>query len=210
VALFRQLHDKASRAFAYLLADLDTREAVAVDPAPEGLALPLLAMTNELDLELRCVLCTHAHEGEASAVPWLRSQVGAQVVAGERAAVAADRRVRHGDTLTFGHEVIHVIGTPGHTPGCVAYLWRDRVLTGDALLIRGCGRTDLPDGDAGTLFDSITQRLLVLPGDTLLFPGHETRGRTVSTIAEERAHNACVAASSRDEFITRRGAGHAV
>jgi glyoxylase-like metal-dependent hydrolase (beta-lactamase superfamily II) len=100
--------------------------------------------------------------------------------------------------------VIHVLGTPGHTPACLSYLWRDRVFTGDALLIRACGRSDLPDADAGALYDSITQRLMVLPGDTLVYPGHDGHGRTVSTIAEEREHNPCVAGRSRDEFITQR------
>jgi glyoxylase-like metal-dependent hydrolase (beta-lactamase superfamily II) len=206
VTLFRQLYDRPSRAFTYLVADPDSREAVAVDPEPEGTALPLLAMANELDLRLVYLLCTHAHEGAPTAVPFLKSRTGARVVAGERAPVAADLRPRHGEALTFGNEVVHVLATPGHTPGCLSYLWRDRVFTGDALLVRGCGRTDLPDGDAGTLFDSVTLRLLVLPGDTLLFPGHETHGRTVSTIAEEREHNPCIAARSRDEFITQRSA----
>jgi glyoxylase-like metal-dependent hydrolase (beta-lactamase superfamily II) len=126
------------------------------------------------------------------------------VAAGEHAPVTADLRLHHGDAITFGNEVIHVLGTPGHTPACLSYLWRDRLFTGDALLIRACGRTDLPDADAGALYDSITQRLMVLPGDTLVYPGHDGQGRTVSTITEEREHNPCVAGRSRDEFITQR------
>jgi sulfur dioxygenase len=203
VTIFRQLHDAPHRAFSYLLADRDGGTAVAVDPLPEGIALPLLALADELELQLDYLLCTHVHDGEQPALDRLKSRTGARLAASELAPVAADVRLHHGNTLTFGHEAIHVIGTPGHTPGCLSYLWRDRVFTGDALLIRGCGRTDLPNGDAGQLFDSIT-RLLVLPGDTLLFPGHETNGRTVSTIAEEREHNPCVAGRSRDEFITLR------
>ena len=204
MTLFRQLHDTPTHGFTYLIGDPDSREAVAVDPTPEGIVLPLLAMVGDFGLRLAYLLCTHAHAGEATAVPLLQSRTGARVVAGERAPITADLRARHGDTLTFGNEVIHVLGTPGHTPACLSYLWRDRVFTGHSLLIRGCGRTDLADGDAGALFDSIMLRLLVLPGDTLLFPGHETDGRTVSTIAEEREHNPCVAGRSRDEFITHR------
>jgi sulfur dioxygenase len=203
VTIFRQFHDAPHRAFSYLLADQIGGTAVAVDPVPEGIALPLLALTEELELQLEYLLCTHVHDGEQPALERLKTRTGARLAASERAPVAADVRLRHGDTLTFGCETIQVIGTPGHTPGCLSYLWRDRVFSGDALLIRGCGRTDLPNGDAGQLFDSIT-RLLVLPGDTLLFPGHETHGRTVSTIAEEREHNPCIAGRSRDEFITSR------
>ncbi len=203
MTIFRQLYDAPHRAFSYLLADRAGGTAVAVDPVPEGIALPLLALADELDLELEYLLLTHVHDGEQPALERLKSRMGARLAASERAPVAADVRLQHRDTLTFGHETIQVIGTPGHTPGCLSYLWGGRVFTGDALLIRGCGRTDLPNGDAGQLFDSIT-RLLVLPGDILLFPGHETHGRTVSTIAEERAHNPCIAGLSRDEFITFR------
>jgi len=203
VSFFRQFHDPRDRAFTYLLADEDGGAAVVVDPVPEGIALPLLGLVDELGLHLDFVLCTHLHEGEQPPLENLRRRCGARLAASAQAPIAADVVLRHGDALAFGREVVRVQATPGHTPGCLSFLWRDRVFTGDALLIRGCGRTDLPDGDAGQLFDSIT-RLLVLPGDTLLFPGHETHGRTVSTIAEEREHNPCVAGRSRDEFITFR------
>ena len=204
MTLFRQLHEPASRAFSYLLADAASRDAVAVDPEPQGLMWPLLGMVDELGLRLIYLLCTHVHDGGARAVECIRERCGARIVAGVGAPVAADLRVRHGDSVAFGSEVLRVLATPGHTASDVSYLWRDRLFSGDALLIRGCGRTDLPDGDAGSLFDSITQRLLMLPGETLLFPGHETHHRTVSTIAEEREHNPCIAGRSRDEFITER------
>ena len=202
--LFRQLYDPASRAFSYLVADHATRTAVTIDPEPAGTVLPLLGLVSELDLRVDYVLCTHVHEGGSSTIEHLRRQFGARIVAGVSAPVDADVRVRQGDTVSFGSEMIRVLETPGHTTADLSYLWRDRLFSGDALLIRGCGRTDLPGGDPGTLFDSITQRLLVLPGDTLLFPGHETHHRSVSTIAEERDYNPCVAGRSRDEFITQR------
>ena len=203
MTIFRQLYDAPHRAFSYLVGDQIGGTAIAVDPLPEGIALPLLALADELDVQIDYLLCTHVHDGEQLALDRLKSRTGARLAASELAPVDADVRLHHGDSFTFGREAIEVIGTPGHTPGCLSYLWRDRVLSGDALLIRGCGRTDLPNGDAGRLFDSIT-RLLVLPGDTLLFPGHETLGRTVSTIGEEREHNPCFAGRSRDEFITSR------
>lgn len=201
--MFRQLYDPPTRAFTYLAADPASPAAVAVDPG-EGTVLPLLGMADELDLRLAYVLCTHVHDGVHGAATRVRERSGARIVAGRRAPVDADLRVRHGDEIAFGNEVVRVLDTPGHTVGDVSYLWRDRLFSGDALLIRGCGRTDLPGGDAGTLFDSVTRHLLVLPGDTLLFPGHETHHRSVSTIAEERDHNPCFAGRSRDEFITQR------
>lgn len=204
MTLFRQLCDPSSRAFTYLLADEEARAAVVIDPAPEGTELPLLGLVGELDLSVEYLLCTHVHEGASATIRRLRERTGARIVAGFAAPIDADVRVGQGDTVTFSGEAIRVLETPGHTAADVSYVWRDRVFSGDALLVRGCGRTDLHGGDAGTLFDSITQRLLVLPGDTLLFPGHETRHRSVSTIAEERDHNPCFAGRSRDEFITQR------
>ncbi len=204
VTIFRQLHDPVGRAFTYLIADGESCAAVAVDPGPEGTLLPMLGIVGELELRLVALLCTHVHPGAAEAIERIRESTSAEIVAGEAAPIAADRRVGQDDTVRFGREVIRVIETPGHAPGGLSFLWRDRVLTGDALLIRDCGRTDLPGGDAGALFDSITQRLLMLPGETLLFPGHETHHRTVSTIGEERDYNPRIAGRSRDEFITMR------
>jgi len=203
VTIFRQLYDPPSRAFTYLVADDVSNSAVVIDPE-EGTVLPLLGLIGELDLQLAYVLCTHVHAGTTPAAVRVRERTQARIVAGADAPIDADVRVSDGDSIAFGGEAIRVLETPGHTAADVSYLWRDRVFSGDALLIRACGRTDLPSGDAGTLFDSITQRLLVLPGDTLLFPGHETHHRSVSTIAEERDYNPCVAGRSRDEFITQR------
>lgn len=206
MTLFRQLHDAGTSAFTYVLADDEAGEAVAVDPQPEGTAPSLLGLVRELGLRLVYLLCTHGHPAAPGALGLVRERTGARIVAGEGAPLEADLRVGDGARLAFGREEVRVLATPGHTPACVSYLWRDRVFTGDALLIRGCGRTDLPGGDARLLFDSVTQRLLVLPGETLLFPGHATHHRTVSTIAEERDFNACFAGRSRDEFITQRSA----
>jgi glyoxylase-like metal-dependent hydrolase (beta-lactamase superfamily II) len=204
MALFRQLYDRASRSFTYVVADAGSRTAIVIDPVPQGIELPLLGLIDELDLEISHLLCTHVHEGASGTITRLRQRTGARIVAGAGAPIHADVSVGQGDTVAFGGEAIRVLATPGHTATDVSYVWRDRVFSGDALLVRGCGATDLPGGDAGTLFDSITQRLLVLPGDTLLFPGHETHHRSVSTIAEERDYNPCVAGRSRDEFITQR------
>ena len=163
-------------------------------------------MLAELNLRLDYLLQTHVHDDEPNDAASLKERTGARTVASETARAGADITVRHGDTITFGSEVIHVIATPGHTPGCLSYLWRDRAFTGDTLLIGSCGRSGLMGEDPAELYDSITHRLFVLPGETLVFPGHDRHGRTVSTIAEERERNPAIAGRSRDEFITRRTA----
>jgi len=202
VGHFRQLFDPTTSAYTYLLADLEAREAVVIDGASRQ-AATVLAWLDELDLALRYVTLTHFHAGERDETADLRRRSGAAVAAAATTGLPwLDVGLRHGDTLVFGNQVAHVLGTPGHTRGCLSFLWQDRVFTGDALLIGSCGRTDLPGGDAGTLYDSVVRRLFLLPGETLVYPGHDHRGRTVSTIAEEREHNACFAGRSRDEFIT--------
>ena len=201
---FRQIFDPALASFTYLLGDAEAHEAIVIDPASERATMAVLAMLDESDLRLACTLLTHAHDDEACRAAALKERTGAALVASAACPGVADLTVDHGDTITFGNEVIHVIATPGHTPGCLSYLWRDRVFTGDALLIGSCGRTDQPGGDPGTLYDSVTRRLFTLPAETLVFPAHDRRGRTVSTIAEERARGAAIAGGSRDEFITRR------
>jgi glyoxylase-like metal-dependent hydrolase (beta-lactamase superfamily II) len=199
---FRQLFDPATSAYTYLLADLEAREAIVIDGAPRQVAT-VLAWLDELYLVLRYVTLTHIHAGEHDEAADLRRRSGAAVAAAADARMPrVDVALRHGDTLVFGNQVAHVLGTPGHTRGCLSFLWQDRVFTGDALLIGSCGRTDLPGGDAGTLYDSVVRRLFLLPGETLVYPGHDHRGRTVSTIAEERQHNPRFAGRSRDEFIT--------
>jgi len=202
---FRQIFDPGTFAFTYLLGD-DGGAAVVIDAGSERTNLPVLAMLAELNLRLDYVLQTHVHDDEPNNAAALKKRTGARVVASKAFRSSADIPVRHGDQITFGSEVINVIGTPGHTSGCLSYLWRDRVFTGDALLIGSCGRSDLAGEDPAALFDSITHRLFVLPGETLVFPGHDHHGRTVSTIAEERERNPAVAGCSRDEFITRRTA----
>lgn len=121
----------------------------------------------------------------------------------------AQKQLIDGDTLRFGNQVLRAIHTPGHTAGSMSYLWEEpttdgvvrRIFTGDALLIDGCGRTDFQSGDAGTLFDSLTQKLFRLPDDTRVYPAHDYKGRTESTIGQERATNSRVAGRTRDEFI---------
>lgn len=187
----RQLFDASSSTCTYLLADEKTREAVLVDTVFEQFARDA-ALVRELGLRLVATLETHVHADHVTAA-WLFHQTHeSAIVVSKRAGVeGATRGVDEGDVVTFGGEALTVLATPGHTDGCITYVTKDKkaAFTGDALLIRGAGRTDFQQGDAGALFHSITDKILALPDDCLLYPGHDYAGRTVTSVAEERAHN---------------------
>jgi sulfur dioxygenase len=199
--MFRQLFDSSSSTYTYLLADSATHEAVLIDPVLEHVEdyVKLLA---QYGLSLTHTLETHVHADHVTAGGVLRKRLGNRTaVARACQAEAADIKLEDGDLIQCGDITLEVIATPGHTPGSVSFYTGDRVFTGDALLIGGCGRTDFQGGDAGALYDAITQRLFTLPGDTLVYPGHDYRGRRVSCIAEERETNPRLAGKSRGEFI---------
>jgi sulfur dioxygenase len=200
--IFRQLFEPVSSTYTYLLADPESRSALLIDPVVEEVDR-YIALLTELDLTLRYTLETHVHADHVTAGALLRERLGSQtVVHRDGGATCADLLVQHGDRITLGALSLQVRETPGHTSGCVAYVGPDRVFTGDALLIGGCGRTDFQQGDAGTLYDSIHQQIFTLPSDTLVYPGHDYRGRTVSTVAEEKVSNARLGGGiSRSDFI---------
>jgi sulfur dioxygenase len=204
--LFQQIRNAPSGAYSYLLGDCDKRIALVIDPVPESQDV-VLAVVRDRGLDLRFTLLTHAHPGAGQCAVALRSRTGAAIVVSAACEVqVADLRVDHGDQFVFGDQVVHVIGTPGHTPCSVSYLWRDRLFTGDTLLIGSCGDIVSPGGDPGCLFDSVMTRLFMLPPETLIFPGFDPVGRTVSTIAEEKATNSRFSGCSRDAFLTRMSA----
>ncbi|AEI61980.1 MBL fold metallo-hydrolase [Corallococcus macrosporus] len=198
--IFRQLFDSESSTYTYLIGDEATRQAVLIDPVLEqaGRDLKLVA---ELDLTLTHVFDTHVHADHVTASGVLRERTQATVVGGVGGASCANLHVRHGDAVRVGQLVFQVLATPGHTDDSVSYLLGDRVFTGDALLIRGNGRTDFQNGNAGQLYDSLTRVLFALPDSTLVYPGHDYQGRTVTSIAEEKRHNPRVANQSREAFI---------
>ena len=197
---FKQLFDPASSTFTYLIADDATHEAVLIDPVIDQLERDL-RMVREHGLSLKYTLETHVHADHVTAALALKQATGAQTaVARDCNAQGYDRYLENGDVILFGHQEIMVFATPGHTPGSVSYLWRDRVFTGDTLLISGCGRTDFQNGSAEALYDSITQTLFKLDEQTLVYPGHDYKGRRVSSIGEEKQFNARVAGKSREEF----------
>jgi sulfur dioxygenase len=202
VYMFKQLFDTESSTFTYLIVDDSSKEAVLIDPVDSQLQV-YIDLLSSLGVTLKYALETHVHADHVTASGKLRQQFGIQTAVSQQCgATAADIQLNDGDTLIVGQQRIRVIATPGHTAGSVSYQWQDRVFTGDALLINGCGRTDFQGGDAGTLYDSITLRLFTLPDETLVYPGHDYQGRWVSCIGQEKAINPRLAGKSRDAFIS--------
>ncbi|HEX5752349.1 MAG TPA: MBL fold metallo-hydrolase [Archangium sp.] len=198
--IFRQLFDTESSTYTYLIGDEATRQAVLIDPVLEQVDRDL-QLVSELDLELTHVFDTHVHADHVTASGVLRERTRATVVGGVGGASCTNVQVRHGDEVRVGQLVFQVLATPGHTDDSISYLLGDRVFTGDALLVRGNGRTDFQNGNAGQLYDSLTRVLFNLPDSTLVYPGHDYKGRTVTSIAEEKRHNPRLAGKSREEFI---------
>ncbi|RKH03868.1 MBL fold metallo-hydrolase [Corallococcus carmarthensis] len=198
--LFRQLFDSESSTYTYLVGDEATRQAVLIDPVLEQVDRDL-RLVGELGLVLSYVFDTHVHADHVTASGMLRERTRCQVVAGAGGAECVDLQVRHGDTVHVGQCVFQVLATPGHTDDSVSYLLGDRVFTGDALMVRGNGRTDFQNGSAGQLYDSITRVLFPLPDATLVFPAHDYHGHTSTSIGEEKRHNPRLAGKSREEFI---------
>lgn len=202
-----QRFDAATSTYTYVLFDQPGGAAVLIDPVDTAAERDLGELTR-LGLTLTHVLETHVHADHVTSAALLRKLTGATVVVPAGAGVdGADREVTDGDDIRFGDAPpIRVFATPGHTAGSVSYLWNGCVFTGDALFVDGCGRTDFQGGDAGQLYDSVTQKLFSLPDATLVFPAHDYNGRHASTIGHERQHNARLAGRSRAEFVALMGA----
>lgn len=201
--LFRQLFDSETSTYTYLIADTNTQEAVLVDPVLEQVERDY-KLLNELGLTLKFCLETHIHADHITGTGKLRELTDCVgIVPANAHAACANRYVEHDEVLQVGGINIRAISTNGHTDSHMAYLVNGtRVLTGDALFIRGCGRTDFQSGDAGMLYDRVTQHLFTLPDETLVCPAHDYKGQTVSTIGEEKQFNPRFVGRSRDEFIT--------
>ncbi|MCF6298700.1 MAG: MBL fold metallo-hydrolase [Thiomicrorhabdus sp.] len=187
--VLRQLIDRDTWTYTYLLLDPVSLQGVLIDPVQEQLERDL-SLIKELGVELLYVLETHVHADHITAAGQIRQKTGAKIVYSEAAEIKAiNIAIKDAETLTFGHYTMMALATPGHTNGCVSYLVDNMLFSGDSLLIHGCGRTDFQQGSAEQLYDSITQKLFTLPGETLVYPGHDYSGRTSSTIAEEKRWN---------------------
>ncbi len=191
--IFKQLFDHDTCTYTYLLADADTREAVIIDPVIDRVDRDH-ALIAELDLTLLFTLDTHIHADHITGSGELRLRTGARSgVSAVSEVPCVDLKLRHGDALPFGRHTLLVRSTPGHTDGCLTYVLEDEgqvlAFTGDAIFIRGCGRTDFQRGDAATLYRSVHQQIFSLPDNTIIYPGHDYRGHSATTVGEEKAHN---------------------
>jgi glyoxylase-like metal-dependent hydrolase (beta-lactamase superfamily II)/rhodanese-related sulfurtransferase len=199
--ILRQLFDSETSTFTYLVADEETRQAALIDSVFEH-HLRDLALVRELDLDLRLTLETHVHADHVSGAWLMQRALGSEIaLSGSAGSQGADRLLAHGDVLKLGTISIEVRATPGHTDGCLSYVLPEHamVFTGDALLIRGAGRTDFQQGSAKSLFRSVREQIFTLPDHALVYPGHDYSGRSVTTVAEERAHNPRLADGVREE-----------
>lgn len=200
-----QMFDPVTSTFTYLIGCRSTGEAILLDPVREQKERDLRIL-DELGFKLRYVLNTHVHADHVTAGGLIRNErPEVQTVISEISGAKGDVKIKHGDVISFGAVQLEVRSTPGHTAGCASYVLRPpdmpaMVFTGDALLIRGCGRTDFQQGDAEQLYDSVHTQILSLPPDTLVYPGHDYKGCNVSTVKEEKLYNPRLS-KTKEEFL---------
>ena len=203
--IFRQLFDSVSGTYSYLMASRRGGEALIIDPVLEKVDR-YLQLVNELDLKLVKAVDTHIHADHITGLGALRDRTHCITVMGEQARVdVVSMRVTEGDKLTIEGLALDVLYTPGHTDDSYSFLMQDRVFTGDTLLIRGTGRTDFQNGSARAQYESLFNKLLKLPEETLVFPAHDYKGDTVSTIGEEKRYNPRLQVKSVDEYVDLMG-----
>src|SRR6266481_4063515 len=199
--IFRQLFDSVSGTYSYLLARRAGGEALILDPVLEK-ADRYCQLLRELDLKLVKAVDTHLHADHVTGLGELRDRTHCITIMGEQSkADVVSMRVSEGDRVTIEGLALDVMYTPGHTDASYSYMMGDRVFTGDTLLIRGTGRTDFQNGSARAQYESIFNRLLKLPEETLVFPAHDYKGDTVSTIGEEKRYNPRLQVRSVDAYI---------
>jgi glyoxylase-like metal-dependent hydrolase (beta-lactamase superfamily II)/rhodanese-related sulfurtransferase len=199
--IFRQLFDSVSGTYTYLIASRHGGEALIIDPVLEKVDR-YLQLVRELELKLVKAVDTHLHADHVTGLGALRDRTHCITVMGEQThADVVSMRVTEGDCIEIDGLSLAVLYTPGHTDDSYSFLMGDRVFTGDTLLIRGTGRTDFQNGNARAQYDSIFGKLLKLPNETLVYPAHDYKGDTVSTIGEEKQFNPRLKVRSVDEYV---------
>ncbi len=199
--IFRHLIDPASATYTYLLGCKKTNEACLIDPVKTEIPA-YLQLLKELGLNLTLSLDTHVHADHISGLAELRSKTGCKIAMSQESGVTcADYYFKDAETIKLGEIKIKTIHTPGHTHDSYCFKVGNYLFTGDTLLIRGTGRTDFQNGDAGTQYDSIFQKLFTLPDDTRVFPAHDYKGWTESSIGEEKAFNPRLNVGSKAAYI---------
>ena len=199
--LFRQLFDCESSTYTYLIAADFGREAVIIDPVKKN-SNQYITLLKQLELRLVAALDTHLHADHITGLGELSKQLNCQSMMGVQShANGVSARFKDKDILTFDGFKLQVMYTPGHTDDSYCFVMPDRVFTGDTLFIRGTGRTDFQHGSPSQQYDSLFNRLLCLPEKTLVYPGHDYNGMTVSTIGEEIKFNPRLQVKSREEYI---------
>lgn len=201
--LFHQLFEKESSTYTYLLADKNTKEAVLIDPVKETVERDL-SLVKDLGLQLKFILDTHVHADHVTGSGEIRRRTGAKVgVSSAYDLSCPDLHIEDGQEIRFGEFVIKAIHTPGHTSGCLSYQLGNKVFTGDALLIRGCGRTDFQEGSSENLYRSVREKLFTLPDETIVYPAHDYKGFTQSSIGLEKRLNPRLNLSlTKEDFIS--------
>lgn len=188
--VFHQLFEPTSSTYTYIVADRQTKEAAIIDPVLETVDRDV-KLIDELGLKLIYALDTHIHADHITGAGELRKRLGIKTAVSAEAEVnCVDIPLEDGQELLLGDKTIKVIATPGHTNTCLTYAFEGMIFTGDALLIRSCGRTDFQQGSSEKLYHSVQEKLFKLPEDTLVYPGHDYRGLTSSTVGAEKKHNA--------------------
>lgn len=203
--ILRQLFDHTTYTYTYLLGDENTKEAVLIDPVDTQVD-SYLRLLKELGLTLTVALDTHVHADHITALGRLREATGAATYLGNSGDVeCSDNALAEGQEIQVGNILVRVLFTPGHTDDSYTYVVNadDSTLafTGDTLLIRGTGRTDFQNGDAEKLYESLHEKILTLPDETIVYPGHDYKGWSTSTIAEEKQHNPRLLLKTKSEFV---------
>ena len=201
--IFRQIFESVSSTYTYLIASGKGREAVIIDPVFEK--IPIYSkLIKELDLKLVVSIDTHIHADHITASGRLeKAYDDCRIVMGEAAKVEFDTyKVKEGDCLDIDGLKFNILYTPGHTDDSYSFCMKDRVFTGDTLLIKGTGRTDFQNGSASQQYDSIFNKLLRLPKETLVYPAHDYNGMAVSTIEEEEQFNPRLQVTSEKEYVS--------